>query len=159
MNNLLNLLSQNARLSCEEISVMLGISKEEVEKQIKMYEEQGVIKGYSVILNDVLIDNNAVIALIELKVSLKEGRGYDEIAKLVASYKEVESVSLMSGAYDLSVTIKGNSLKEIASFVSQRLAVIDGVISTATHFILQKYKDKGIVICEDEMDERGFVSP
>ncbi len=159
MDSLIKLLSQNARLSTSELSVLLGKTEEEVKTAIKEYEEKGIIKGYTAILNEELIDKNYVTALIELKVSLKEGRGYDEIAKLVTSYSEVQSLSLMSGTYDLLVIVKADTLLEVASFVSQRLAIIDGVISTATHFELQKYKDKGIVICDEKCDERGFVCP
>lgn len=159
MDTLLKLLSENARLSTSELAIMLGKTKEEVASDIKNYERKGVIKGYSAIINEELAYKDHVVALIELKVSPKTNHGYNEIAKLVSSYKEVESVSLMSGAYDLSVTVKGNSLKEVASFVSERLAKIDGVLSTATHFFLQRYKEKGIMICQDEIDERGFVSP
>ena len=159
MDPLLKLLSQNARLSTSELAVMLGKTEKEVADDIKNYERAGVIKGYSAIINEELACKDHVVAFIELKVSPKANYGYDEIARLVSSYKEVENVSLMSGAYDLSVTVKGNSLKEVASFVSERLAKIDGVLSTATHFVLQRYKEKGIMICQDEIDERGFVSP
>lgn len=159
MDPLLKLLSQNARLSVSELAVMLGKSEEQVAHDIKEYEQKGIIKGYSAIINEELAYSDHVVALIELKVSPKANYGYDEIAKMVSSYEEVENVSLMSGAYDLSVTVKGNSLKEVASFVSERLAKIDGVLSTATHFVLQRYKEKGIMICQDEIDERGFISP
>lgn len=159
MDTLLNLLSQNARLTTSELAVMLGKTEKQVANEIKNYERKGIIKGYSAIINEGLAYKDHVVAFIELKVSPKADHGYSELAKLVASYEEVESVSLMSGAYDLSVTVKGNSLKEVAFFVSQRLATIDGVLSTATHFVLERYKEKGIMICQDEIDERGFVSP
>lgn len=159
MDSLLKLLSQNARLSTSELAVMLGTTKEQVASDIRNYERKGIIKGYSAIINEELACKDRVVAIIELKVSPKANHGYDELAKVVSSYEEVESVSLMSGAYDLSVTVKGTSLKEVASFVSQRLATIDGVLSTATHFVLQRYKEKGIMICQGEIDERGFVSP
>ncbi len=159
MDSLLKLLSQNARLSTSELAVLLGKTEEEVAEDIKNYEHKGIIKGYSAIINEELADKDHVVAFIELKVSPKAKHGYDELAKFVSSFKEVESVLLMSGAYDLAVTVKGTSLKEVASFVSQRLATIDGVLSTATHFVLQRYKEKGIMLCEDDFDERGFVSP
>ena len=159
MDTLLNLLSQNARLTTSELAVMLGKTEKQVANEIKNYERKGIIKGNSAIINEGLAYKDHVVAFIELKVSPKAEHGYSELAKLVASYEEVESVSLMSGAYDLSVTVKGNSLKEVAFFVSQRLATIDGVLSTATHFVLERYKEKGIMICQDEIDERGFVSP
>lgn len=159
MEQLLKLLSQNARLSNSELAVMLGTSEKAVAAQIKEYEDKGIIKGYSAIINEQLACKDNVVAFIELKVSPKAKHGYDELAKYVSTFDEVESVLLMSGAYDLAVTVKGTSLKEVASFVSQRLATIDGVLSTATHFELQRYKDKGIIMSDDEIDERGFISP
>ncbi|MFA5658751.1 MAG: Lrp/AsnC family transcriptional regulator [Oscillospiraceae bacterium] len=159
MDSLLELLKQNARLSGKELAVMLGKTEAEVAAQIKEYESRGIIKGYSAIINEELACKDTVIAFIELKVSPQAQYGYDEIAKTVMQYDEVEGVSLMSGAFDLAVTVKGNSLRMIAEFVSQRLATIDGVLSTATHFVLQTYKDKGIVLFGEKIDERGFVSP
>ncbi len=138
---------------------MLGKSENDVATAIKEYEDKGIIKGYSAIINEELACKDSVTAFIELKVSPKAEHGYDELAKIVMSYKEVEGVSLMSGAYDLAVVINGTSLREIALFVAQRLATLDGVLSTATHFVLQRYKDKGIVLFGDEIDERGYVSP
>jgi len=159
MDSLLELLKQNARLSNGELAVMLGKTEKDISTEIKNYEKQGIIRGYSAIINEELACKDTVSAYIELKVSPKADHGYDELARTVMSYDEVEAVSLMSGAYDLAVTINGTSLREIALFVSQRLATIDGVLSTATHFVLQRYKEKGIVLCGDEIDERGFVSP
>lgn len=159
MDSLLELLKQNARLTNQELAVMLGKSESDVAVAIKEYEDKGIIKGYSAIINEELACKDSVTAFIELKVSPKAEHGYDELAKIVMSYKEVEGVSLMSGAYDLAVVINGTSLREIALFVAQRLATLDGVLSTATHFVLQRYKDKGIVLSGDEIDERGYVSP
>ncbi len=159
MDSLLELLKQNARLSDKELAVILGTTEAEVATQIKEYEHQGIIKGYSAIINEELACKDTVIAFIELKVSPQANYGYDDLAKTVMGYDEVEGVSLMSGAYDLAVTVKGTSLRQIAQFVAQRLATIDGVLSTATHFVLQTYKDKGIVLYGDKVDERGFVSP
>lgn len=159
MNELLHLLKQNARLSNEELGAMLGISPAEVAAQIKKLEEDGIIKGYSVVLNDELANKDTVTAFIELKVTPKRDCGFEELAKTVMMYDEVESVSLMSGAYDLAVTVTGSSLKVIALFVAQRLSTIDGVLSTATHFVLKRYKEKGIFIEQEPVDERGMVSP
>lgn len=159
MDSLLELLKQNARLSNQELAVMLGKSENDVAAAIKEYEEKGIIKGYSAIINEELACKDTVTAFIELKVSPKAEHGYDELAKIVMAYDEVEGVSLMSGAYDLAVTVNGTSLREIALFVSERLATIDGILSTATHFVLQRYKDKGIFMYDDEFDERGYVSP
>lgn len=159
MDSLLKLLKQNARLSNAELATMLGTTEADVAARIADYEKKGVIKGYSVIVNEELADKDAVTAYIELKVTPKADYGFDELAKTVALYDEVESVSLMSGAYDLGVTISGTNYKEIAMFVAQRLSTIDGVLSTATHFMLKRYKEKGIMIDDEASDERGFVSP
>lgn len=159
MNELLHLLKQNARLSNEELGAMLGITPAEVAAQIKKLEKDGIIKGYSVVLNDELANKDTVTAFIELKVTPKRDCGFEDLAKTVMMYDEVESVSLMSGAYDLAVTVTGSSLKVIALFVAQRLSTIDGVLSTATHFVLKRYKEKGIFIEQEPIDERGMVSP
>ncbi|MBQ3565832.1 MAG: Lrp/AsnC family transcriptional regulator [Oscillospiraceae bacterium] len=158
-NELITLLKQNARFSDEQLSSMLGITKEEVAERIKQLEEDGVIKGYSVIVDENRVDSDMVIANIELKVTPQRDCGFDELAKTIMMYDEVETVSLMSGAYDLLVTVKGNDLKKIALFVSQRLATIEGVLSTATHFVLKTYKEKGIFIEGEEDDERSMIAP
>ena len=156
MNDIIRILQQNARVTNEELGAMLGISADEAAKQIKELEDNGIIKGYSVILDDELYDKSTVYATIELKVTPQRDCGFDDIAKTIMMYDEVESVSLMSGAYDLAVEVKGNNLKDVALFVSERLSTIDGVLSTATHFILKKYKEKGIFIDREEPDERGL---
>ena len=159
MNELLHLLKQNARLSNEELAAMLGTTPAEVAAQIKKLEDDGIIKGYSVVLNDELANKDTVTAFIELKVTPKRDCGFEDLAETVMMYDEVESVSLMSGAYGLAVTVTGSSLKVIALFVAQRLSTIDGVLSTATHFVLKRYKEKGIFIEQEPADERGMVSP
>lgn len=159
MDSLLELLKQNARLSNHELAIMLGKTEAEVAAAIEDFEKKGIIKGYSAIINEELACKDTVTAFIELKVTPQAEHGYDDLAKTVMQYEGVEGVFLMSGAYDLAVTVQGTSLREIALFVSQRLAALDGVLSTATHFVLQRYKDKGIVLYGDEIDERGFVSP
>lgn len=159
MDTLISLLKQNARLSNAQLATMLGKTEAEVAIKIEEYETAGIIKGYSVILDEEKADKDLVTAFIELKVTPQADYGFDEIAKTVMMYDAVESVSLMSGAYDLSVTISGTNLREIALFVAQRLSTIDGVLSTATHFVLKRYKEKGIFIGDETIDERGFVSP
>ncbi|MCM1506081.1 MAG: Lrp/AsnC family transcriptional regulator [Ruminococcus flavefaciens] len=156
MNDIVKILQQNARISNTELGEILGISPAEAETEIKRLEDEGVIKGYSVIVDDELYDNSTVYATIELKVAPQRDCGFDDIAKTIMMYDEVESVNLMSGAYDLAVEVKGNNLKDVALFVSERLSTIDGVLSTATHFILKKYKEKGIFIDREETDERGL---
>ncbi|MCC8135642.1 MAG: Lrp/AsnC family transcriptional regulator [Ruminococcus sp.] len=159
MNDIIAILQQNARISDAELAEMLGITAPEAAAQIKKLENDGVIKGYSVILDDELYDNSTVYATIELKVTPQRDCGFDDIAKTIMMYDEVESVSLMSGSYDLAVEVKGTNLKDVALFVSERLSTIDGVLSTATHFILKRYKEKGIFIDREDTDERGFVCP
>ncbi|MDE6539984.1 MAG: Lrp/AsnC family transcriptional regulator [Ruminococcus sp.] len=156
MTDIVKILQQNARISDTELGEILGISPEKASAEIKRLENEGVIKGYSVIVDDELYDNSTVYATIELKVAPQRDCGFDDIAKTIMMYDEVESVNLMSGAYDLAVEVKGNNLKDVALFVSERLSTIEGVLSTATHFILKKYKEKGIFIDREENDERGL---
>lgn len=138
---------------------MLGVTPEDVAARIADYEKRGVIKGYSVILNEELADKNAVTAFIEVKVTPKADFGFDELARTIMMYDEVDSVTLMSGSFDLAVTLSGTNYKEIALFVAKRLSSIDGVISTSTHFVLKQYKEQGFFIENEAADERGFVSP
>ncbi|MDE6101377.1 MAG: Lrp/AsnC family transcriptional regulator [Ruminococcus sp.] len=156
MSDIVKILQQNARISNIELGEILGVTPEEAAAKIQRLENEGVIKGYSVIVDDELYDNSTVYATIELKVAPQRDCGFDDIAKTIMMYDEVESVNLMSGAYDLAVEVKGNNLKDVALFVSERLSTIDGVLSTATHFILKKYKEKGIFIDREETDERGL---
>ncbi len=159
MKTLVDLLRENARLSNEQLASILGISSEMAAAQVKKLEEDGIIIGYSAIINEEKYDKNAVTALIELKVSPQVECGYDDVAKIIAQYDEVDTVQLMSGGFDLAVIIRGKSLRDIALFVSERLATLDGVLSTTTHFILQRYKEKGVNFSGEEADERSLVSP
>ena len=159
MNELLHLLKTDARLTNQQLADMLGKTPQEVADKIHELEKKGVICGYTAIINEDLIEKTDVEALIELKVTPKRDCGFDDIAKTIMMYDEVESVSLMSGAYDLALTVKGESLKDVAMFVSQRLSGIEGVLSTATHFVLKRYKEKGILIEGEDPDERSMVCP
>ena len=154
MDRLLRLLKTNARLSNAELAVMLGKTEEEVSAEIKRLEDTGVIKGYSTVFDEEIVAKDYVMAVIELKVTPKAQVGYDEIARHIAMYPEVESVYLVSGGYDLSVTLRCRTLKEVSDYVAQRLATIDGVVSTTTHFYLQKYKESRIMLISEEADER-----
>ncbi len=158
MDQLLKLLKENARLSDEELATMTGMSAADVKKAIAQYEKQGVIRGYRAVINEELADKNAVTAFIEVKVAPKAEHGFDELARLIMSFEEVDSVTLMSGSFDLAVTLSGTDYKEIALFVARRLSTLDGVISTSTHFVLKRYKDQGIFM-DTDIDERGLVSP
>ena len=153
---LLELLQQNARLTNAELAVMLDVTEAEVADAIRALENEGVIKGYSAIVNDELANKDLVTAVIELRVTPQRDCGYEEIAHTIMQYDEVESIALMAGAYDLSVTVKGTN---VSMFVSQRLATLAGVLSTATYFVLKKYKEKGIIIEGEEKDERGYYFP
>lgn len=156
MNDLLTLLEKNARLTNAQLADMLGKTEAEVEAEITELEKRGIICGYTAIINEELTHSTEVEALIELRVTPKHDTGFDDIAKTIMMYDEVESVSLMSGKYDLALTVKGNSLKEVAMFVSQRLSAMEGVLATATSFVLKRYKEKNILIEEDERDERSM---
>ncbi len=158
-NKLLDLLRQNARLSDAELGTMLGESEQAVKSEISRLEREGIIMGYSAIIDEEKADENGVTAIIEIKITPIKDRGFDDLAHTIMAYDEVDSVFLLSGAYDLSVTISGTSLRKVALFVSERLAVLDGVLSTTTHFILRRYKEKNHVFNEDNFDERGMVSP
>ena len=159
MDSLIRLLKENARLSDEQLAVMLGVSADEIASRIADYEKKGVIKGYSVITNDELVDQNLVTAFIEVKATPQADFGFEDLARKIMSYEEVDSVTLMSGSFDFAVTLTGTDYKEIALFVAKRLSTIEGVISTSTHFVLKQYKKQGFIIENEAEDERGFVSP
>lgn len=160
MTELLHLLKNNARLTNSQLADMLGKTEAEVAEEIRSLEAKGIIRGYTAILNEELIEEvGEVEALIELRVTPKHDTGFDDVAKTIMMYDEVESVSLMSGKYDLALTVKGRSLKEVAMFVSQRLSAMEGVLATATSFVLKRYKDKNIFIEEEEQDERSMICP
>ena len=159
MDQLIKLLRQNARMTNEELAVMLDISADEVGKKIAQLEKDGILKGYSAIIDESKYDPNSVFALIELNVTPQSQSGYEEIARQIASYEEAASVRLMSGTYDILVEVIGANIRDVSLFVSQRLATIDAVQSTATHFVLKAYKDNGIIIDGEEKDERSWVCP
>lgn len=159
MKTLVDLLRENARMSNEQLATVLGTTAEDVARQIKQLEDDGMIIGYSAIINEEKLNKNAVTAFIELKVSPEVQCGYDDVAQIIAQYDEVDTVQLMSGSFDLAVIIRGTNLREVAMFVSDRLATLDGVLSTTTHFILERYKEKGVNFAGESTDERSLVSP
>ncbi|MCD8094987.1 MAG: Lrp/AsnC family transcriptional regulator [Ruminococcus sp.] len=159
LDTLLKLLKTDARLSNAELAVMLDKSEAQIKEQIEKYESDGLIKGYTAIIDESVADPNYVTALIELKVTPQSQSGYEKIAHEIANYDEVESVRLMSGGYDILVSVTGTSIREISQFVSERLAAIEAVTSTVTHFQLKSYKSNGVIISEEESDERGMISP
>ena len=156
---LLQLLEENARLSNKQLAVMLNCTEEEVEAAIADYEARGILKGYKALVYWEKADENHATALIELKVTPKRESGFDEIADRVMAFDEVESVRLMSGGFDLAVTVSGKSMQDIALFVARRLSPLDGVLATSTHFVLTRYKEGGVSFKDDEIDERrGMLS-
>ena len=154
MEQLLKILEDNARMSVEDIAAMLNKSPAEVAAMIDLARAQGIIKGYKTLVDWEKAGVNRVEADIELNVSPKKSRGFDEIAATIASFDEVESVLLMSGGYDLQLVIKGQTFQEIAFFVAKRLSPLDDVLSTATHFVLRTYKKEGRLYQDEEIDER-----
>lgn len=153
---LLKLLEDDARLTPEQIAIMLKEPVDSVKAQLAELEANGTILGYKAIVDWEKTDKEAVTAMIDVKLTPQQNRGFDRIAEKIYNYPEVKSVYLMSGAYDLSVLIEGKTMKEVAFFVSQKLAPIDAVISTATHFVLHKYKDTGVLYDPTlDIDERG----
>ena len=153
--DILKLLENDARLTPAQLAVMLGVSEEEILAQLKEYEANGTILGYKTIVDWEKTEQESVTAMIDVKLTPQPDRGFDRVAEKIYNYPEVKSVYLMSGSYDLSVLIEGHTMKEVALFVSQKLAPIEAVISTATHFVLHKYKDKGVLYEAPEIDERG----
>lgn len=158
MDRLLSVIEKNPRLSDKEIAVMLGVTEEQVAKQIREYERSGVIKGYRALIDKDNTDSQTVTALIEIKVQPKFGHGFEEIAGKIAQLEEVESVYLMSGGFDLAVMVTDKSFQEVAMFVAKRLSPMDSVVSTATHFMLKKYKEQGVSFTETPKDDRGNIS-
>ncbi len=157
MNKLIQILANNARLSSEQLAAMTGDTPAQVEEKIAALQAQGVIRGYKAIVDWEKTDRDFCTARIELKVTPKSGMGFDEIAETVAQFDEVESVELMSGGYDLGLTVTGKTFKDVAMFVAQRLAPLDSIESTATHFVLKTYKQDGLMTCGGEKDEREGV--
>lgn len=157
---ILELLEENAKYTVEDMAVMLGSDIETVADTIKALEDEKVICGYKTLINwDKVESKELVTALIEVKVTPQRGEGFDKIAQRIYNFKEVKSVYLMSGGFDLTVIVEGRTMKEVALFVGQKLAPLESVLSTGTHFVLKKYKDHGIAFEETKRDERMIVSP
>ncbi len=154
MDKLLRLLSENSTYTTQELSMLLGESEDSVKARIKDYEDQGVIKGYRALVNWEKVADSGVTAYIELKVTPTKDKGFDDIAERVMAFEEVSSVSLMAGTYDLGLTVKGDTIQDVSSFVSRKLSTMEGVLSTATHFFLKRYKYDGNVLTDSTVDER-----
>ena len=157
MDKLLKLLDTDARLTNAQLAVMLDKTEAEVAAQIAAWEREGVIRAYKALIDWDKTDREYVTAIIELRVTPQPDRGFEEIAEQVSLFDEVESVYLMSGGYDLAVTVRGRSFRDIAFFVAKRLSTLDSVISTATHFVLRRYKDQGVAFTREKKDLRGAL--
>ncbi|MDD4601845.1 MAG: Lrp/AsnC family transcriptional regulator [Negativicutes bacterium] len=159
MKELLELLEQNYSLTVKQLSSMLGKPEDEIAAAIKQLEQDKVIVKYQTIINWEKAGVEIVTAIIEVRITPQREVGFDSIAERIYRFPEVRNVYLMSGAYDLHVIVEGKTMKEVANFVSTKLATIDGVISTTSHFLLKKYKEDGVIIEDKEEDRRLAVSP
>lgn len=159
MEEILRILEEDARLAPDEIAVMTGKSPEEVTAVIEDCEAKGVIRKYKTVVDWEKLGEEPVIAFIDVKVSPERGVGFDVVAERIYRFPEVRSVYLVSGAYDLRVQVAGKSMKEVAFFVAEKLATIDRVMETSTHFLLKKYKEDGVIFEEPEADRRLAVAP
>lgn len=154
---ILELLEKNSRISIERIAVMLGLKVEEVAEAMDKMEKERIILGYNTLINWEKAGKEVVQALIEVKVTPQRGLGFDKIAERIYQYPEVKSVYLMSGGFDLTVLVEGKTMKEVALFVAQKLSPMESVLSCATHFVLKKYKQEGIVFEDETKDERAAI--
>ncbi len=156
MEQLLRLIEADCTLSNKQLAAMIGTSEEKVEAELKRLEEEGVIMGYKAVVNWDKTNREGVTALIEVKVEPQLGDGFDRVAERIFQYEEVESCYLMSGDFDMTVILTGRTLQEVASFVSQKLSTVEAVKSTATHFILKKYKENHLIMNPMREKEEGF---
>jgi len=155
---ILEVLEENARVAPEEIAILLGRSEEEVAAEIKSLEDSGIIRKYMTMINWEKVDDGYVYAIVELKVSLSRDKGYDAIAERIARFSEVQSVRLISGDHDISFTVRGRSMKDVAFFVTEKIATLDGVESTCTHFVLKSYKEHGVILYDRAQPKRLVVT-
>jgi DNA-binding Lrp family transcriptional regulator len=159
MDELLKLLKENAVETAENLGKMLDMPADEVRARISAYEKEGIIRGYQAVLDEDKLDLDGVTAVIEVKVLPEREGGFNQIAKRISKFAEVDSLYLMSGSYDLLLFVEGSDLRKVASFVSEKLATMDGVTSTATHFMLKTYKRHGVLMEKEDEYERLKVSP
>lgn len=159
MSDILEILSENAKATPAEIAALLGRSEEEIAQEIKSMEDSGVIKKYITLVNWEKLEGAYVFAVIELKVTLQRKTGYDSVAERIARFSEVDSVRLISGDHDLQITVRGKSMKDVAFFVAEKIATLEGVQSTCTHFILKSYKEHGVILIDKPKPKRLVVTP
>ena len=156
---ILAIIEKNSRIDLKDLAALLGGSEAAVANEIAEMERENIICGYHTMINWDNTGDEKVIALIEVKVTPQRGMGFDKIAERIYQYSEVTSVYLMSGSFDFTVIIEGKTMREVAQFVSEKLSPMDSVLSTATHFVLKKYKDHGTVMCGKAEDERMMITP
>ena len=156
---LLSIIEKNSRIDLKELAIRLGCEEIDVVNELQKLEEERVICGYHTLVNWEKTSIDKVTALIEVKVTPQRGKGFDRIASRIYNYPEVRDVYLISGGFDLLVTLEEKSLKDIAMFVSEKLSTLDSIISTGTHFILKKYKDHGTIMDKKHVDERELITP
>lgn len=156
---LLKIIERNSRIDLKELAVILGVEEIDVVNELQALEEQGIICGYHTMIDWEKTSKEKVSALIEVRVTPQRGQGFDSVAERIYKYPEVESVYLISGSYDLMVILEGKTLREVSSFVSDKLSTLESVLSVATHFILRKYKDHGTVLDKKKEDEREMITP
>ena len=156
---ILQIVEKNSRIDLKELSIILGVEETDIVEEMHKMEEEGIICGYHTLIDWEKTSLDKVNALIEVRVTPQRGQGFDSIAERIYKYPEVTAVYLMSGGFDLLVILEGKSLKEISFFVSDKLSTLDTVLSTATHFILKKYKDHGTILTKKRVDEREMFTP
>ena len=159
MDALLNLLQHHALTPHADLAAQLDLTAEEVSRRVRAYEAEGVILGYSTVIDSEKVGDQSVTAVIEVKITPEREGGFDRLADRIARFDQVQSCYLMSGGYDLLVVVEGRSLREVASFISEKLSTLAGVIATATHFRLKAYKENGILLARPDRPERLAVSP
>ena len=156
---ILAVMEKNSRIDIRDLAVLLGESEVSIANEIAQMEKEHIICGYHTLINWDNTSDEKVVALIEVKVTPQRGMGFDKIAERIYQYNEVNAVYLMSGAYDFTVFIEGRTMREVALFVSEKLSTLESVLSTATHFVLKKYKDHGTVLVQEDQDERMLITP
>ena len=156
---ILSVIEKNSRIDIGELAILLGEDEAAIANEIANMEKEGVICGYHTLINWEKTKNEKVNALIEVRVTPQKGMGFDNIAERIYQFSEVSAIYLMSGSFDFTVFIEGRTMRDVAQFVSDKLAPMDSVLSTATHFVLKKYKDHGTILSAKKKDERQLITP
>ena len=156
---ILTYIERNSRVDLKDLAILLGTDETTIANEIAQMEKEGVICGYHTLIDWDKTSSEKVTALIEVKVTPQRGQGFDKIAERIYNYPEVDCVYLISGGFDFMVMIEGKTMRDVAQFVSDKLAPLDSVLSAATHFVLKKYKDHGTVLCDEVQDERMLITP